>query len=130
MQAYSLDFRQKIMQVYLSDGLSYRQLATRFSVSLSFIQRLMALWNQTGSLQPRPRKGAVSKVFPAHAHTLTQLVRDYPDATLAELCDHFFEHTQYRVSAPSMCRWLQRLKLTLKKRHLVTPRKTLSEWDI
>jgi len=41
MKAYSLDFRQKIIDTYVNDEISQRQLAKRFRVTLSFIQKLL-----------------------------------------------------------------------------------------
>jgi len=39
MKAYSLDFRQKILDTYKTGGISQRQLAKRFCVTLSFIEK-------------------------------------------------------------------------------------------
>jgi hypothetical protein len=41
MKAYSLDLRQKIIQVYENEEVSQRQLAKRFCVALSFIEKLL-----------------------------------------------------------------------------------------
>lgn len=115
MKAYSLDFRQKIIQVYLSEKLSYRQLAQRFGVSLGFIQTLITRWKQTNSLAPLKHRAHTSKYFSSHVNTVQQLVHSHPDATLAELCALLFEKTQISISPPTMCRWLKCLNLTLKK---------------
>ena len=37
MKAYSLDLRQKIVDVYQSESISQRQLAQRFGVAKSFV---------------------------------------------------------------------------------------------
>lgn len=47
MKAYSLDFRQKIIDTYLEDEISQRQLAERFKVALSFIEKLLKQYRQT-----------------------------------------------------------------------------------
>jgi len=41
MKTYSIDFRQKIMDVYHNEPLSQRAIANRFSVALSFVQKLI-----------------------------------------------------------------------------------------
>ena len=41
MKTYSIDFRQKIMDVYHNEPLSQRAIANRFCVSLSFVQKLI-----------------------------------------------------------------------------------------
>ncbi|BCL33559.1 hypothetical protein [Nostoc sp. MS1] len=40
MKAYSLEFRQKIVDTYLLGGISQRQLADKFCVSLGLIEKL------------------------------------------------------------------------------------------
>jgi len=50
MKAYSVDLRQKIIDVYSSDNLSQRQLAQQFRVSLSFIQKLVKQYRETGNV--------------------------------------------------------------------------------
>ena len=41
MKTYSIDFRQKIMDVYHNEPLSQSAIANRFSVALSFVQKLI-----------------------------------------------------------------------------------------
>ena len=41
MKAYSLDLRQKIIDVYNKEEISQRQLAQRFNVALSFVFKLL-----------------------------------------------------------------------------------------
>lgn len=49
-KAYSLDFRQKIFDTYLSGGISQRQLAKRFCVSLSFVEKLLKQYKETENI--------------------------------------------------------------------------------
>nr|MCC5636399.1 helix-turn-helix domain-containing protein [Nostoc sp. CHAB 5844] len=55
MKAYSLDFRQKIFDTYLLGGISQRQLAKRFGVSLSFVEKLLKQYRETESVAPKVR---------------------------------------------------------------------------
>jgi transposase len=48
---------------------------------------------------------------------LTTMVEKYPDATLLEYCEYWGVTYNHWVSASTMCRALQKQKLTLKKRH-------------
>ena len=43
MKFYSVDLRQKIINVYETEPISQRQLAKRFCVALSFVQKLLKL---------------------------------------------------------------------------------------
>jgi transposase len=55
MKPYSLDFRQKIFDTYLEGGISQRQLANRFCVSLGFIEKLLKQYRETASIAPKVR---------------------------------------------------------------------------
>ncbi|WP_265273663.1 hypothetical protein [Nostoc sp. KVJ3] len=55
MKPYSLDFRQKIFDTYLSGGISQRQLANKFCVSLGFIEKLLKQYRETASIAPKVR---------------------------------------------------------------------------
>jgi transposase len=54
MKPYSIDFRKKIIEVCEKEGTSIRQLARRFRVAKSFIQKLLKQARETGCLQPQP----------------------------------------------------------------------------
>jgi putative transposase len=57
MKAYSIDLRQKVIDAYNNQEGSLRQLAKRFSVSLSFVQRLLKRYHQSGTVEPKPHGG-------------------------------------------------------------------------
>ena len=57
MQAYSRDFRQKILETYEQEEISQRNLAKRFRVSLSFIVKLTKQWRESKNLSPKPHGG-------------------------------------------------------------------------
>ena len=59
MKAYSIDLRQKILDVYEQEEISQRQLAQRFDVALSFIVKLLKQYRQTGDIAPKPFNGGV-----------------------------------------------------------------------
>lgn len=59
MKAYSIDFRQKIIDVYEKKQISQRQLAKRFDVALSFIVKLLKQDRETGEIAPKPFNGGV-----------------------------------------------------------------------
>jgi transposase len=50
MKAYSIDLRQKIIDTYQAGDISQRQLAERFRVALSFIEKLLKQYRETGSI--------------------------------------------------------------------------------
>lgn len=115
MRAYSTDFRHSIVRAYEQGQGSQRQLARLFGVSLSFIQRLLQRYRQTGSVVPKPHGGGQpGKIIPYLA-TVAQLQDETPDATLAELCEQVAEKHQVWVSSATMSRALRRVDRPRKK---------------
>src|SRR5947209_4154475 len=115
MRAYSNDLRERIVAAVERGELSIRQIARVFSVSLSFIVRLLQRQRRTGSVQPMPHGGVPARKLDAAAEErLRQLVHDQPDATLAELRDRL----GMDCSLATICRVLKRLRLTRKKKTL------------
>jgi transposase len=118
MRPYSLDLRKKIIETYEEDNLSQRELATRFRVALSFIQKLIKQWRETGNLNPKSHGGGQKlKLSSDQIILLGDLVKEKNDATLDELRKQIEEKTRTVVSNSTISRILKRLNLTLKKKH-------------
>ena len=116
MKAYSIDLRQKIIDVYEREKISQRQLARQFGVALSFIVKLLKQYRQTRELSPKPFNGGVKlKLTPDNLQVLADLIEDNNDATLKELCSLLEKKTGISISRATMGRMTQRLKLTVKK---------------
>lgn len=116
MKAYSLDLRQKIIDVYSKEKISQRQLAKRFDVALSFIVKLLRQYRATGEISPKPFNGGVKlKLSSDELIFLTDLIEQNNDATLDELCKMLNYQRGINISRATMGRMTQRLKLTLKK---------------
>ena len=60
MKAYSTDLREKVMNAYNNREGSQRELAQRFSVSLSFVQSLLRRYRSSGTIEPKPYGGGQS----------------------------------------------------------------------
>ncbi len=116
MKAYSIDFREKIVTSYTEGNTSIRKVASRFGVAKSFVQKLLWLKKTQGDLKPQPQGGAIKGELDGYEVQLTELVEKYPDATLLEYCEYWAAISNHWVSTSTMCRALQKLGLTLKKR--------------
>lgn len=115
MRAYSPDLRERIVSAVDRGKGSLRELADLFLVNLSTIVRLLRRYRAAGSLLPKPHAGGPCPLLDdAACQRLRDLVREQPDATLAEL--------QERLCTPcslsTLCRTLQRLGLSRKKKTL------------
>ncbi len=130
MKAYSLDFRQKIVDTYFNEGTSQRKIAKRFGVALSFVEKLLKQQRETGDLTPKPHGGGPTpKLNAAQLELVTALVEADNDATLDELCQQLHQRTTIPISRSTMGRILQHLKLTRKKKHCTRLKKTLHEFN-
>jgi transposase len=117
MKAYSVDLREKVLTAYHRKEGSIRQLAMRFTVSPRFVGELIVRFRRTGSYAPHPHRGGNPPRIDAQGRQVVyELVKQHPDATLAELCQRYAEGCQVMPSRSSMHRTLALLKLTRKKR--------------
>ena len=115
MKAYSLDLRQKIVEAYSNQEGSLREIAKRFKVSLSFVQRLLKRYREAGRLEPsRGGRGFAAKLA-NYESLVEELVLKNNDATLKELKETIYQKTQVNVSYSSLCRFLLKLELRRKK---------------
>ena len=117
MEAYSLDLRKRVLAA-CDAGQGTTAVARQFGVSMSWIRRLKQRRRELGTIEPLPgRYGRPHKLTEDDLRRLSALVEQQPDATLEE----FRDQLGVAVSVSSICRALQRLRLTLKKKSC-TPR--------
>lgn len=86
MKAYSLDLRERVLAACQQQPRTLAQVAAQFSVSVSFISKLLRRQRTSGSPQALPHRGGPAPVLgEAARRQLTACLRQQPDATLAEL---------------------------------------------
>jgi transposase len=95
---------------------SNRKLAEAFGISESVIEKWTRRQRETGSVAALPHGGGVSRRLAAHAAFLQAAVAKQPDISLEELGVQLKAKCKVIVSASTLCRELQRLKLPRKKR--------------
>jgi transposase len=118
MKPYSQDLREKIIQALEAQEEMQCDIADRFAVSLSFVEKLWRQWQTTGSCAAKPHAGGQSRRLRDHSETLRNAE---PGATFEELSDQIVEAKGPQVSRSTICRELQRLKLPLKKSRFTPP---------
>ena len=117
MQPLSIDLRQRIINVYEQDTISIRQLAKRFNVAKSCIQKLIKQYKETGDIKPKCQGGnSPPKVQGEDLVTLTEIIENNNDATLEELCELLEEQTGITISRATMGRISHNLNYTVKKK--------------
>lgn len=117
MKPFSEDLRARIVVVYEETELSYPQVAERFQVSESSVRRFVKHWRETGAVTPtRPVNGRHAKIDKEGGAILAELVKMHVDASQDELRERLAVNTGTLVSQPTLCRALQRARITRKKR--------------
>lgn len=120
---YSEDLRRKVILACKRRRQSQREIAELFSVSISFVESAWRHYcHHDGEIVPRRRcSGRHSLLGTAHLMHLRTWLAEQPDLTLKELMERLAAETGIAVSAPTMCRALQKLGMRRKKRPY-TPR--------
>lgn len=113
MAPFSNDLRERIVAAVEAGEHSLQELADLFSVHLSTIVRLLQRYRTTGSVHPKAHGGGMPSKLDAQAVArLLELVRQQPDATLAELR----ERLGVPCSVMAIFRALKRNRISRKKK--------------
>ena len=121
MRAYSIDLRERVVTACDARDGTREQIAARFSVSVSWVRKLIRRRRETGSIAPRPRGGGRAPAFDAEAgRRLREAVRADDDATLRELAGA----AGVACCASAVHRALERLGITRKKSRGGRPSRT------
>jgi transposase len=121
-QPYSADLRERVLTAYEQGEGSQVAIARRFRVCPATVCNWIRQARQEGRRCPKPHRGGPVGRLGSHDLVLLRgLVAETNDAYLDQYAERLFALTGKRVSRPVMCRTLQRLKLTVKKRRSGRP---------
>lgn len=124
MRSYSIDFRQKIIDVRQQEGISIRKLAERFRVTKGFVQKLVKQHQETGDITPRrPGGSPPRKLNHEQIIMLMEMIEAQNDATLKELSEWVEQTMGVKVSKSTLGRITKSLKYTLKKNDVCSGKK-------
>ena len=88
----------------------------KYSVSLSFVQKLMKRVRETGSTAAKRASGGVKRRLAEAEKLIRAAVKHNPDVTLKALCEQVEAERGAWSDESMMSRELKRLGITLKKR--------------
>lgn len=111
MRAYSMDRRERVW-ADCQAGMTTAAVAQKYAVSASWVRRLKQRQKATGSIAPRPPSPGRPVVLAPHDTRVRELVREDPDAILAELR----QRLGLKVSLSALSEYLRRIELSFKKR--------------
>jgi transposase len=120
MEPFSMDLRKRVV-AFIEAGHSKKEASRHFDVSYGFVKKLFARLRTLGTLEPGHAPGAMPKLNESQQQQLTEMVRQQPDATLAELRDQIREVCGVELSVSGVDVWLKRLGLSFKKSRSVLP---------
>ena len=109
MEAYSKQFRRDVLRAY-DEGCGTREVALRIGVSESWVRRNKQERRETGKVAPLTTRNRTPQW--RAIEDIRRVVKEQPDLTLEELKAELGTE----LSRTTLCRALQVMKLTLKKR--------------
>ena len=107
---YSKERRREVLAACDAGG-GTREVATRFGVSESWVRRIKQERRELGKTAPKLTRDRTPR-WHAISDDIQRGTREQPDLTLAELKAEL----DTELSEATLCRALQSLKLTLKKK--------------
>ena len=127
MKAYSLDLRERVAAACQQPGRTIGAVAAQFSVSVSFVAKLLQRQRTSGSLAALPHRSGPAPCRDASTRAeLGACLRQQPDATLDELRVWVAALGGPAVSPATMGRAVQALNWRRKKRASTPPSATLN----
>jgi transposase len=122
----SRDLRRRVINAVEDEGMSRRQAAARFGVSIATSVRWLAEWRESGRDTAKPVGGdRHSYRIEEHAAFLLGQVEQQRDITLAELQARLLEERGVRKAISTLWRFFDRRRMTYKKRPATRPNRTV-----
>ncbi len=116
MKPYSSDLRRRIVAAIQENEETQPEIADRFSVGLSFVEKLWRRFRETGSYEALPHAGGRERLLKNDEQLIRRKVAEQSDITLLELAEYVSAKTGHKtVSEVVMWGQLERLKLPRKK---------------
>lgn len=106
----------------------FEEPAKRFKVSLSFIQRLLKRDREEGTIAPKTLGGGPKPQLEPYTEQIHLLLEQCNDLTLEQLGQKLAQETGVKVSLSTLCRFLQKHKLTRKKKQHINPKQKQSQF--
>jgi transposase len=123
MNTYPIELRQRVVDAVDNNVGTKKEIAKTFSVSVSWIRKLLQRRRETGSIEPLPRTQGRKPAFRDHRlQELNDFVKRYPDATLEEIRESFADRVNCSIVAVHNA--LKRLEWRYKKNRYVRVSKT------
>lgn len=114
-QPLSNDLRQRIVE-FVGEGHSRRAAAERFKTAASSAVNVVKLWEETGSVEPRPRGGFRHGKLRPHRDFILGVVGERPDITMPELAEALLGAKGVAIDPSNLSKFLIGCGLSYKKK--------------
>lgn len=117
MRGLSVDLRERIIKRY-KDVKDAKEVAAYYEVDVSSVYRYVALERKGKSLEAKlpPGRPSFLEQHDGLEAIVRRLVKANPEASLSSYTEAIEQEIGLKISNPSLCRILQKLELTRKKR--------------
>jgi transposase len=110
----SNDLRRRLVEC-VEEGQSRREAASRLKVAASSAVNVMKRWQETGSVEPRPRGGFRHGKLRPHREFILGLVEKRPDMTMPELAAALLAAKGVKIDPSNLSKFLIGCGLSFKK---------------
>ena len=121
--AYSVDLRKRAVVAVREKGKTQEEVAKTFDIGLATLSRWLKQEREKGHLKPTSPPGPKAKITPTLYPQVRKLVKEHPDATLAEYCQLLEESTDIKIGISALWHTFSRLKITRKKKTYINPKR-------
>lgn len=116
---HPIELRERVV-AHVEDGHTHRATAVHFKVSIKFVNDMVKLKRETGSLARKPQPGLKGRgKLEPYKDWLRTRVNEQSDITLDQLARELKEEFGLDVHRWSICRVLHQMKLSHKKRRFM-----------
>lgn len=125
-RSYSVDLRERVIQVRQRGGWTLEETADFFSIGVATVNRWFRRLRETGGVSPRMAgRGPAPKLQAKDFELIGELVKQKPDRTGAELVKLFQQQQGISVSRTTINRALRKLGLSFKKKPYRRPNESV-----
>ena len=123
-KAHPIELRERVV-AHVLEGHTHRATAIHFKVSIKFVNDMVKLYRETGSLTPKPQLGTLGRgKLKPYKDWIVRKVEEQTDITLAELALELKMQFDVSVSQWGICQFLRKLGYSHKKRRFMLKSKT------
>ena len=121
---YSVDLRERVVQLKLTGQYTNQRIADIFMIGITSVKEYVRKYNNNESLIPQKPGGREPLLTESDKELIASYVKDKPDATLQNFRDQLEADTGKSVTVPCVYLTIKNLGLSFKKKSLCSRTRT------